>query len=163
MSNPINLRLSWCRLIFAILRREQNSLMDQSLAFCLFLSGVFSFSFFHQGHILRVVNAEYILKDLPFPHPPSPMLGSLHFRQVNHAYKHKLLFIIIIDSFASPFRVDIFCEIFLCESIESVLNKQQSFKDFSSDPELRHAPCGILICARSLIYIWKIPFREGWL
>ena len=45
----------WHRLIFTILRRKQNSLMDQSLAFCLFLSGVRKFLFFwiiSQPHFL---------------------------------------------------------------------------------------------------------------
>ena len=45
----------WRRLVFTILRRKQNSLMDQSLAFCLFLSGVrkFLFSGSYRNHIFN--------------------------------------------------------------------------------------------------------------
>ena len=51
----------WVRLIFAILRRERISSMDQSLAFCLFLSGVEQFLFAGSFGIFFKVN----LFDLP--------------------------------------------------------------------------------------------------
>ena len=75
--------INWHRLIFAILRRGQTSLMDQSLAFCLFLSGGFSLSF--GKHIFsRWIWWLCNFKDLPSPHLSSRMLGSSPFRQVKH-------------------------------------------------------------------------------
>ena len=117
----------WRRLVFTILRRKQNSLMDQSLAFCLFLSGFrqFLFSGSYRDHIFNA-----ILKYLRFPYPSWLMLGSLPFHQVK-------------------------------SWINSRCQKQSNMiKDSPSDPEVRHLPCGILICARSPKVVIKFKFKD---
>ena len=65
-------------LIFAILRREQNSLMDHRLAYCLFLSG----GIFHFWISIEKLLINFIRKDLLFPQPSWQMLGCLPCRQV---------------------------------------------------------------------------------
>ena len=127
----MDLKPHWRRLVFTILRRKQNSLMDQSLAFCLFLSGVrkFLFSRSYRNHIFNA-----FLKYLRFPPPSWLMLGSLPFHQVKswiHSRCQKQSNV-IKDSPSDPGVRHLPCGILICARSPKVITKCEKhlFKDF---------------------------------